>query len=135
MFWECQAGAPKEHEQNDGAEREIPPPPSSSHVTQAPSCERLSRFRLRGLLPAFIFFLLAPSSNSGSEAGISVSYGSLLNISPKGTISISGSAPGYRMTLIAQMAYAGSPSARFRHSSSAMSLFLKACSRVWKLFL
>src|SRR5262249_8129473 len=39
------------------------------------------------------------------------------------------------MTLIAQMAYAGSPSARFRHSSRAMSPLLNACSRVWKLFL
>src|SRR5262245_53739222 len=33
------------------------------------------------------------------------------------------------------MAYAGSPSALFRHSSSAMSPLLKARSNVWKLFL
>src|SRR5262249_7005599 len=51
------------------------------------------------------------------------------------TISISGSASTCRMKLTAQMAYAGSPLALFRHSSRAMSPFLNACSKAWKLFL
>src|SRR6266545_353875 len=37
--------------------------------------------------------------------------------------------------LIAQMAYAGSPLLRSRHSSRAMCPFLKAFSKVWKLAL